>query len=361
MGLFTRLLDLHPLHSEVTPQEDFFSEVVAYLFVTSPDTLKAWIETLGIFSKKEYTKIHVSTQTSFDPLESHLVGSRPDIVIELSDGENRDIIFIESKIGSVEGPDQLKRYAEILNAMQDVQEKVLLYITRYFEPKDAIAILGNIPALAVHFKQLRWHMFYHFLQQQPHDFLIDEIITFMEDTGMAQDNQFTSIDVLALANFRHAFNLMSAAMWGKVSSRFEETAGTIFKSGADNWTNLMTVGGYWMKAPLGGKWDWYCGLGFELPADSITGYPHIELWIEVASNTKHRQKIVAAMKDVCRKRPEWKSYDLDQLEAESGIYRWRSLQEFLAQEDHIEAIEAYLLELLDDLASFKKKYPALPW
>ena len=150
-------------------------------------------------------------------------------------------------------------------------------------------------------------------------------------------------------------------MEGKVSSRFEELAGPIFKSGADNWTNLITSGQYWMKAPLGGKWDWACGLGFELPADSITGYPHVELWIEVASNAKHRQKIVAAMKDISRRRPEWNSYDLDQPEAESGIYRWHSLQGFLSQEDHIAAIEAYLLELLDDLASFKKKYPSLPW
>ena len=60
-------------------------------------------------------------------------------------------------------------------------------------------------------------------------------------------------------------------------------------------------------------------------------------------------------------RPGWGSYDLNDPVAWSGVFRERSLRDFLSEEDHVAEIKAYFLELLEDLAKIKKKYPHLPW
>lgn len=50
-------------------------------------------------------------------------------------------VVIESKIGSKEGSEQLRRYAEHLNKMADADGKALLYITRVCDPKEPGEIL----------------------------------------------------------------------------------------------------------------------------------------------------------------------------------------------------------------------------
>ena len=132
MALFSRLLNLNTGN---IPLEDFFTELVAYLFSTDKEILYAWLKHLNILDTSIDLDAYVSTQRKFEPLDSHRLGSRPDIVIELADTQRRSIIFIESKIGSQEGDEQLSRYAEILHGIPGFQHKFLLYITRDFEPK----------------------------------------------------------------------------------------------------------------------------------------------------------------------------------------------------------------------------------
>ena len=71
--------------------------------------------------------------------------------------------MIESKIGSGEGQEQLRRYAEHLDKLTGVDGKALLYITRDYDPKDLGEILTGLDD-NTRFKQLRWHDFYRFLQ-----------------------------------------------------------------------------------------------------------------------------------------------------------------------------------------------------
>jgi hypothetical protein len=59
--------------------------------------------------------------------------------------------------------------------------------------------------------------------------------------------------------------------------------------------------------------------------------------------------------------PAWGSYDLSDPTAWAGVFRERSLRDFLSKEDHVAEIKAYFLELLEDLAKIKKTYPRLPW
>lgn len=59
--------------------------------------------------------------------------------------------MIESKIGSWEGQDQLKRYAEHLDRLTE-SRKSLVYITRAYDPKNKESILAR--AKGVDFRQL---------------------------------------------------------------------------------------------------------------------------------------------------------------------------------------------------------------
>jgi PD-(D/E)XK nuclease superfamily len=356
MSLFNRLLKLH---NGSTPLEDFFTELVAHLFSTNKEILYDWLKYLDLIDTDADLDAYISTQQTFERLSHHFSDSRPDIIIELVDGNNRDIIFIESKIGSSEGCNQLQRYAEILNKLPGFRHKFLIYITREFEPKERITIFLEIPESKVHFKQTRWHKFYQFLKAQRDTMLVEEIIKFMQEHHMAHNNQFSSIDVIALGNFTNSLKLMEQAMSDEVRNKFKQVLGSVVPLRATAFTQLQKHDRYLMYSWLRDKW--WCGLGFMLNTSSPTEYPTVFLLLEVDSKSPHRAEIIKAMKDICSKQSEWKGYDLDNPSAWSRIVLGRSLQSFLSEEDHIVAIQKFFLESLDKLSDIKSLYSDLHW
>ena len=145
MSLLSRLLRFHDGSVRL---EDYFTEIFAHLLSTYPDLCLAWLRQSGVLPNNgKYSRINVTTQRSFDALEAHRQSSRPDVVIELSEDPSpevthdersdeatavsTDVVFVESKIGSREGDDQLKRYAEQLSDISGVRRRrKLVYVTR---------------------------------------------------------------------------------------------------------------------------------------------------------------------------------------------------------------------------------------
>jgi PD-(D/E)XK nuclease superfamily len=356
MSLFCQLLNLHANGN--IPLEDFFTELVAYLFKTNKAILYNWLRDLGLETK--YSDAHISTQREFKPLLGHPGASRLDLVIELIDGDERDIIFIESKVGSKESDGQLKRYAEILSSSQGFRHKYLFYITRSFDPKISTDIVKDILTSTVIFRQFRWHQFHQFLKSQPDSTLVREITLFMDKHQMAHNNQFSSIDIIALANFTKSLKIMEETMWGKVSQKFETVLGSV-KQRTTALTELQRHGRYLMTIQMDDKW--WCGLGFILKTSNSTDYPTVILLLEVDPSSQHRQKLTYAMKDICEQDNQcgWQSYNLSDSTAWSGIFIEKSLQDFLAEPDHIVAVKDFFLKTLDELAKIKIKYSDLPW
>ena len=352
--LFSRLLNLNTGN---IPLEDFFTELVAYLFSTNKGILYAWLEHLELLDASIYSDAYISTQKTFERLERHDVDSRPDIVIELIDGDNRDIIFIESKVGSIESKGQLKRYAEVLNALPGFRNKFLVYVTRDFEPKVKADIFWCILDSNVQFNQFRWHQFYQFLKSQADEMLVEEIIKFMQEYRMAHNNQFSSIDVIALANFTKSLKLMEETMWGEVSAQFKKTLGGI-RNQSTAMTQVQLYERYLMTVflPAG----WWCGLGFILKTSNLTDYPTVCLVLEVDPTSPRRPEIIKAMKSICDQNG-WQEYELNNSRAWSRIVRERSLQDFLSEEDHISAIRKFFLQSLKELETIQSQYSHLPW
>lgn len=232
-----------------------------------------------------------------------------------------------------------------------------MYITRDFEPKDKAVIFKNIPGSVVHFKQLRWHQFHRFLQSHADTVLVQEVIEFMNEYQMAHNNQFSSIDVIALANFTKSLKLMEEAMWGEVSQRFEKVLGAIKRQNTAL-TEMQLHGRYLMTAHMPS--GWWCGLGFMLKTSSLTDYPTVRLMLEVDPKSQYRAEIIEAMKDICEQYG-WRGYELDSSRDWAGIVRERSLQNFLSEEDHVVAIRRFFLQALDELEKIKDQYSKLPW
>jgi hypothetical protein len=148
--------------------------------------------------------------------EEHNGGSRSDLIVEVyqaaEDAESEsllEVVMIESKIGSVEGEDQLKRYAGHLNDMSGAR-KTLVYITRAYDPKDKEEILSDVDGIC--FEQLRWHDFYRFLQMVKRDALVEEVMLFMEEQGMAQSHRFSTADLLTLSKVPRAFEIFDETL-----------------------------------------------------------------------------------------------------------------------------------------------------
>ena len=211
-SLFGRLL---PLFVGARRVEDLFTEAVARLFERRPDVCLGWLDELAVIAasdEEQPRRVRVSTQKIFVALDGHETGSRPDLIVEIcrasEDDESEpytEIVMFESKIGSVEGEDQLKRYAAHLENLP-ANRKTLIYVTRAYDSKDEKTIRASI-AENVRFEQLRWHNFYRFLQTVEKDALIKEAMLFMEEQGMARSYQFLTVDLMALSGVPRAFEI----------------------------------------------------------------------------------------------------------------------------------------------------------
>ena len=359
MSLFNRLLNLSTGNIRL---EDFFTELVAYLFSTNKEILFSWLKELNLLDANVYLDAHISTQKEFDFVndQGKIEIKRPDVVIELISDNGRDIIFIESKVGSTEMLDQLKDYAEVLDKRTNFRHKLLLFVTRDYEPKNKAIILKDIPNSTVQFKQLRWHQFYRFLRSQPDTMLTQEIIVFMSKHNMAHSNQFSAIDVITLANLPKSLKLMQETMWGKVMTEFKNILGGVRKR-ASALTQIDYNEQYMMMADMPDSW-WVL-LGFVLRTDSLTDYPKVRLVVQVHPKSPRRAEIITVMKDICKqeKWKNWEGRELDDSRAFSRIIREQSLQDFLSELDHITAIEEFFLKALSELKDIRSQYPTLPW
>ncbi|BBD60757.1 hypothetical protein NIES2109_35560 [Nostoc sp. HK-01] len=354
MSLFTNLLNLH---SGSKPLEDFFTEIVAYFFSIHQDLLIAWLQQNLIISDESYSRITITTQKEHQGLESHTTDSRFDILIELSNGLYTDVIIIESKIGSTDGNNALKRYVDILSSLPNVNQRILLYITRNYDPQKEIKTSASKQKPIVNFHQLRWYQFYSFLAKYGSDTLAQEILTFMRTNQMVDKNQFSSIDLLTMMNFNKTLNFMQATLSETVEVEFRNAFGRVIK-GSPSMTQWTWGSRYIIYTFLAPKWNFWCGLGyFSLNSDDLTSYPYIGICLEVSPTFINREKIIKGMKDIINDKPEiWTPRNLTVTPSWSGIVYRKSLQEFLAYEDQSHHIKNFFLESIKELKTVKEQY-----
>lgn len=368
-SLLGRLL---PLFTGARRVEDLFTEAVARLFERRPELCLSWLEDLDLImpvSEEDQRYIHVTTQKSFVALEEHGSGSRPDLIVEVhhasEDAESEsfvEIVMVESKIGSWEGQGQLRKYAEHLDKMIGSSSKTLLYVTRAYDPKDKMQILSGVGE-TVRFEQLRWHDFYRFLYKVEKDALVEEVMIFMEEQGMARTYRFSATDLVALSGVPRAFEIMDETFDEEVRSKLESFAGNKVSTRADYGLNQVRgTHRYIMLAPLHASFSLYCYVGYRLRTSD--GYPVAFVILEAPPNRAGEDISVAAMKSVAR-REDWEGHSLGDSTGVANVERKRSLATLLLEEDHVAAVKRFFIDsirqLREELTAFKQEYPEFPW
>lgn len=67
----------------------------------------------------------------------------------------------------------------------------------------------------VRFEQLRWHDFYRFLLTVEKDVLVEEVMAFMEEQGMARSYRFSPTELIALSGVPRAFEIFDETLGGR--------------------------------------------------------------------------------------------------------------------------------------------------
>jgi len=361
VSLFDTLLK-QKAKGDKTPTEDFFTEIFTHLLNNNRGIFINWLHYFSLSDlDPDESDIKIATQETFGALEQHSSGSRPDVVIEVSDDKRIDVIFIESKIDSHEGEGQLKKYAEQLDRLSSINQATLVYVTRDYEKKDEKEILINCRSTNLpKFKQLRWHEIYNFLKKyREESYLVNETIRFMEINNMAHNNQFSSVDILTLTNFPRVRRMMDETMKGEVSKLFKKVTGGIAQD-STLLTQLRDSNRYVYQ--LWQQEDMWCGYGYWFDPSNIANYPDVGVILESYPNSPERDIIIAAMKEIANRCPDkWKGYDLTATKAWSGIWQLKSLKDFMPEENQVGAISSFFKEGINDLEAIKTEYPGLPW
>ena len=365
-GLFDRLLDLHSKFPNCVPEEDFFTELAAYLFEKSPTTLLAWLVGLGWDNSIGYSKIEVESQAEYEALPDHDRGSRPDIRIQLYAEGVQDLIFIESKLGAQEGHNQLQYYGEILHNDPDANRKWLIYITREDIPKDTGYIFKNIPCSKVVYKQLYWRDFYRFLKHQPPEFLIEEVMQFMKENEMDEKQiEFTESDLIAMSNIRRPFQLMYSVLDKSMQRRFQSIVNSKF-----SFTPAEYLTEDWARFGLEGEivdGAMHCVLGFCEFTGETQSDPKLYFLLQPSGDgsTKEgkrlRNEIIDMLSEVKANRQDWTGWGLEKSDEDSGIDKTYSLRKLIQSENLINECQKVLIGYLDELVEIKRQYNQIPW
>lgn len=189
-------LDLYKLYkkngySERSPLEDFNTEVFAGILKLKPDLLEDFIELIDL-PKDDYK---VKTQIRYSLLD------RPDCIIDLVLIGDDNICFIENKVNSGEGWEQLDRYCEALTSHFSQIKKHLVYCTKFTDHKN----------IAEHnFKQIRWYQVAAILDKYLHeDSYLHNYYKFLNHHNMTQKNSFSPEMVISMQNMRDTVETMN--------------------------------------------------------------------------------------------------------------------------------------------------------
>ena len=349
MSLFKKL---QPLYC-ADRHEDIHTEIVAQVLKNSDELTLAWLRSIGV-TTKEKARVDINPQKTFAKLSEHETDSRPDITIRIVADGTEELIFVESKLGSTQGYDQLLRYADHLAEVKQsrsLAKASLVYITRDFEAvKD--------PRPGVIFKVMRWYEFYRILKAHVNgDGLAKELKLFMEENRMSLGNQFRSTDLVALENFFSAKALMDETLDGEVSEKASKIFQAFYRVEV-NYRGLRDRQRYtaYSLAPEVAE----CHVGYWFPQEN----PDKPVWVGVQlysiPGASVRKEVIQAFRDLIAKSGgSWSGEDLDEENEWSVLSKGKSIQSFMGETDHVRAVKNYFLQLLDEVGKFSETYPNL--
>lgn len=350
-SLFKRLYQLLS-NKDRNQLEDYLTEIFAEVLLTD-GLLQDFLRKLASIEVGELQIREATTQKTYAKQEEHHTDSRPDVMIRFSAGGKPHVLFIENKLGTYEGELQLKRYADHLRGYEaEGCLTHLIYVTQLHDPKRRQDIVGA--GSGTTFRQVRWYQIYNWLKPHGGE-LIRLLRTYMEEMRLNDSRKFVPQDMYAIQHMERLIRMMDACLDGKV----EDIVSRLF-SRSTGWTNrfVQLKDSYrYMKQNDQGNFTTVL-IGFYLTDGD---YPSVCIMFEVNPKCPKRAEVIAAMRAFAEEREGWSAEDLEDKTGWSSISCERSLLEFLSTEDHVEAIQTYFAERLQELHAIKRDHPELEW
>ncbi|WP_435924154.1 PD-(D/E)XK nuclease family protein [Paenibacillus sp. DYY-L-2] len=339
------------------PHEDFLTEVFAELLCDQETMVDFLGKVLEIpVQKVEHSSI--TTQVTFPALPNHQMDSRPDMVIRFYEGQKPYVLFIESKLGSLEGTDQLSRYVDHLSVLTNQGTKCyLFYLTQYSDEKDASLVLASHKNIV--FRQMRWFQIFKWIKQlESNNIYASKVLDYMEEIGLEDNRQFTPVDVYAIQNMNRLQRMMDECLDGVVDGVMTKHFGKAFQQ-SNRHTQLKYMERYVKASEQEGRATEVV-VGFYLTDHD---YPNVSVVYEFCSRRCPKNtEVVAAMHNFISTHTDWETFELNSDDVEwKGISCSRRLVDFLHYEDHINEIQKFFLEKLNELHEIKVKNPDLYW
>lgn len=203
------------------------------------------------------------------------------------------------------------------------------------------------------------------------DTLAEEVMTFMEEQGMASSYRFSATDLMALSGVPRAFEILDETLDEEVKAELESFAGNKVKREPEAMNNLRFHRRYVVMVPLHG-WHLVCYAGYQMrtPGDYTAvsrvpdDYPVIVVALEAQPGAAGRKASVAAMKRIGLNEG-WETYSTDDPRGWAGARRTRSLAVLLSEQDHVGAVKNFFIDSIQqlkaELTAFIKEHPDLPW
>lgn len=195
--MFNSLYNLYrKSNSNRTPLEDFNTECFAGVLRMSPDILKSLIK----FLKLPEGKYNVSTQAHYSLVDTS------NCIIDMVLESESSVCFIENKVNSEEGWQQLPRYIQVLDRYYnntELEKKKSTYL-RYCTKN------VDIKTIEEHqFRQFRWFQIGKLLaDNHKSDALGINYLNFLQQHDMAIDPSISTDTVVTLKNFWKTFHTM---------------------------------------------------------------------------------------------------------------------------------------------------------
>ncbi len=343
-GLFKKLYDLR-LNSEKHQTEDYLTEIFAHCLRQDATLLKAFLKEFDILPKATIKDYKIETQKTYSKLNCHDSDSRPDIVIS----NDNTVIFFENKINSPEGFEQLKRYAEQLDNLQETN-KSLVYITKHYDPKSKVEIFKCCNN-TIKFREIRWYEIFNFLKKQqsllekrPSSEIVKELIIYMKQTNLSMNIKFEETDIPTLKNFSNIMKMMdetinvatkdikknhnSVLNFSLKKNKFFNNSRYAYESSAKH--GLVVSVGYWFIED---------------------DYPNVQIEIALYHKDFKDEEKLKMIDEQLRSKQElsgdskWEYYSKS--DGWSGLFTQKSLQDFLSGADHLKNIQEYFLNDLE--------------
>lgn len=191
--MFNSLYKLYRSNSKKTPLEDFNTECFKGILEFYPVILKSFVK----FLKLPEGNFKIKTQAKFH-LQNH-----PNCVVDMVLESNSVICFIENKVNSKEGWEQLERYSLVLDNIKKIKptkETYLKYCTKNVDLKKNIRH---------RFTQFRWFHIGKWLElNHNNNVMVNNYLNFLKEQQMAMDTSISTNTVITLKHFLKTYEAM---------------------------------------------------------------------------------------------------------------------------------------------------------